>query len=95
MISNNFSLGNITDAISPVPDILTVPREGDFLVLACDGIWDVMSNEQLCTFISNALKSTDNLEEIVSKVIDSCISKDIRHEKKGSDNMSIILVTFP
>lgn len=91
----HFSLDTITDAISPVPDILTVPREGDFLVLACDGIWDVMSNEDMCTFISNELKSTTDLEEIVSKVIDSCISKDIHHEKNGSDNMSIILVIFP
>jgi len=91
----HFSLDTITDAISPVPDILTVPREGDFLVLACDGIWDVMSNEDMCTFISNELKSTTDLEEIVSKVIDSCISKDIHHENNGSDNMSIILVIFP
>ena len=85
----SFSLGNISHAISPVPDILTMPRDGDFLVIACDGIWDVMSNEDVCTFISNELKHTTDLEEIVSKVIDACL------EKKSRDNMSIILVIFP
>ena len=32
----------------------------EFVVLACDGIWDVMSNEEVIEFISSRMKITDN-----------------------------------
>jgi protein phosphatase 2C len=33
--------------VTPVPDVVSLPRTGreEFLVLATDGLWDVMSNE--------------------------------------------------
>ncbi|CAN0490411.1 unnamed protein product, partial [Scytosiphon promiscuus] len=33
--------------VSPAPETLSVPRSSkdEFLIVACDGIWDVMSNE--------------------------------------------------
>lgn len=33
--------------VIPTPDVLSLPRTGheEFLVLATDGLWDVMSNE--------------------------------------------------
>jgi hypothetical protein len=27
-------------------------EKDEFLVLACDGVWDVMTNEDICSFIS-------------------------------------------
>uniref|UniRef100_A0A0A9W309 Protein phosphatase 1A n=1 Tax=Lygus hesperus TaxID=30085 RepID=A0A0A9W309_LYGHE len=61
----------------------------EFLVLACDGIWDVMSNEDVCDYIQSLLLITDDLEHITNQVIDTCLYKGSR------DNMSIVLVTFP
>ena len=39
--------------VSVIPDITVIPRRGDmaFLVLCCDGIWDVMSNEQVARLV--------------------------------------------
>ena len=54
------------------------PREEDsdqFLVLACDGVWDVMSNEDICNFIIHRMKVHDNLETICNEVIDTCLYK--------------------
>lgn len=47
----------------------------EFLVLACDGIWDVMSNEDVCDYIRSLLLLTDDLEAITNQVIDTCLYK--------------------
>ena len=36
------------------------PATDDFLVVACDGLWDVMSNEQACSIVYGFLKK-DNV----------------------------------
>ncbi|VEN44351.1 unnamed protein product [Callosobruchus maculatus] len=78
--------------VSPEPAIFVRERDdvGDeFLILACDGIWDVMSNDELCAYIRNRLTVTSNLQEITAQVIDTCFYKQSR------DNMTIVLVVFP
>jgi len=56
---------------------LTIPRdrEYDFLILASDGIWDVMTNEEACEFISKELQETDDLNAIASRMITHCLGK--------------------
>ena len=44
-------------------------------MLACDGVWDVMSNEDICNFITHRMKVHDNLETICNEVIDTCLYK--------------------
>jgi protein phosphatase 1B len=57
--------------------------------LACDGIWDVMTNENLRDYLSSRLKITDDLVKISNDILDMCLNKGSR------DNMSIIIVTLP
>ena len=44
------------------------PERDEFLVLACDGVWDVMSNEEICSFIGHRMKIHENLETICNEV---------------------------
>ncbi|GLV43327.1 alphabet [Carabus blaptoides fortunei] len=84
--------GQCEQLVSPEPEIFARERDDqsdEFLVLACDGIWDVMSNEDLCQYIHSRLKLTDDLELVTSQVVDTCLYKGSR------DNMSIVLVVFP
>lgn len=69
--------GECEQLVSPEPDVFSETRcdEDEFLVLACDGIWDVMSNEQLCDFIRSRLQITDDLIAICNSVLDTCLSK--------------------
>ena len=69
--------GPCEQLVSPEPDVIAEDRTGDdeFLVLACDGIWDVMTNEELCDFIRNRMQLTDNLENVCNLVIDTCLFK--------------------
>ena len=100
--------------MSPEPEFYIKPRDekaDQFLVLACDGVWDVMSNEDICNFITHRMKVHDNLETICNEVIDTCLYKVIfvrifdfwKYDTfdncfffQGSrDNMSIIIIAFP
>ncbi|XP_026082397.1 protein phosphatase 1A-like [Carassius auratus] len=76
--------------VSPEPEVYELQRSpGDeFLVVACDGVWDAIGNEELCAFVRNRLQVCDDLREICSQVIDLCLYK-------GSlDNISIIIICF-
>lgn len=69
--------GPCEQLVSPEPEIFchTCQYSDEFLVLACDGIWDVMSSEDVCSYIHSRLKITDDLVEIGNKVIDTCLHK--------------------
>lgn len=64
--------------VTPVPDVTVVARDDafdEFLVLACDGIWNVMTDESLCKYVRSRLLLTDDLEAVVSQVLDTCLFK--------------------
>ena len=74
--------GPCEQLVSPEPEVFTQERlkaSDEFLILACDGIWDVMSNEELCDFIRDRMQVTDNLEAICNCVVDTCLSKVCAH----------------
>ena len=78
--------------VTAEPDIYIKQRDpvaDEFVVLACDGIWDVMSNEELVQFISSRMKITDDLEIISNEVVDACLGKG------SQDNQTIIIIAFP
>uniref|UniRef100_A0A6G1SJC8 Protein phosphatase 1B n=1 Tax=Aceria tosichella TaxID=561515 RepID=A0A6G1SJC8_9ACAR len=82
--------GPCEQLVSPEPEVTVIERHPDdqFLVLACDGIWDVMDNELLCWFIAYKLKVEPSLKNVCNSVLDLCLHKGSR------DNMSIIIVVF-
>ncbi|VDK55822.1 unnamed protein product [Anisakis simplex] len=77
--------------VSPEPDIYAIERnhkEDEFLLLACDGIYDVMDNSELCDFVQSRLRITDDLSSVANQILDACLSKGSR------DNMTVILLCF-
>ncbi|CAF2439625.1 unnamed protein product [Rotaria sp. Silwood2] len=58
------------------------------IVLACDGIWDVMTNEELAAYVLGRMHVTDDLNEICNSVLDMCLYKG------SKDNMSLIIIAF-
>lgn len=75
------------------PDILIYPRDlsGDeFIVLACDGVWDVATNEMCCEYIQKLLWDGEiNLGNICEEALDTCL------ERKSRDNMTMMLIGLP
>lgn len=72
------------------PDIMVYPRSPDgdeFIILACDGIWDVASNKQCADFVQVLLSEGEgDLGNICEEVLDTCLDRFSR------DNMTIMLV---
>mmetsp|Transcript_18621 Transcript_18621/g.59290 ORF Transcript_18621/g.59290 Transcript_18621/m.59290 type:complete len:315 (-) Transcript_18621:326-1270(-) len=77
--------------VSPEPEVKVVKREQDdeFLILACDGIWDVLSNEQCVDFVRDKLRRYNKVEKVCESLLDECLARGSR------DNMSAVLVLFP
>ena len=70
-------MGPCEQLVSPEPEITVHERDesDEFLVLACDGIWDVMNNNELCDYIRYMLTIEADVEQICSSLIDVCLHK--------------------
>ena len=60
--------------ISPQPDIRTLeinPDTDHWMILACDGIWNFMSSQEVVDYISKRINNTpdDKLSTICEEVI--------------------------
>ncbi|XP_057511283.1 probable protein phosphatase 2C 60 isoform X2 [Actinidia eriantha] len=77
------------------PDINTVELcdDDDFIVLACDGIWDCMSSQQLVDFVREQLNTESKLSLVCERVLDKCLAPSTAGGE-GCDNMTMILVKF-
>lgn len=95
----NTKLSSNEQAVTAVPDIYIHERDNKkdkFILLASDGVWDVMSNEDVSTFVlqqyANAMKENNDdnlLAHIGDELIHECF------QKRGStDNMSVIIVSL-
>jgi hypothetical protein len=76
--------------ISNSADITVHERnpEDDFLILACDGVWDVVTNQQAVSFVTRLRNRGESPDTVAEKLLEHCL-------KRGStDNMSALIVYF-
>lgn len=63
--------------------------EDEFVVVACDGIWDVYSNEELIEAVSEYAKRGEaNPQLMCEQLIQDALAR------KSRDNMSSIIILF-
>lgn len=96
----NPSLPAEEQAVTALPDVLSLDLtpEDEFFIVACDGIWDCMSNQQVIDFIRERLPepttrvSEADLVEIASELIMECLAPSPSISGTGCDNMTVVLV---
>jgi serine/threonine protein phosphatase PrpC len=88
-------LSAVEQKVSPDPDTTAVPRipgSEEFILLACDGVWDVMSNQVAIKFVHTVLKkhnfSKEGARLASEQLIQRCLSQGSR------DNISAIVVAL-
>uniref|UniRef100_A0A182P7P6 protein-serine/threonine phosphatase n=1 Tax=Anopheles epiroticus TaxID=199890 RepID=A0A182P7P6_9DIPT len=93
----NKSLPAEEQMISALPDIekITIGPEDEFMVLACDGIWNFMTSEQVVQFVKERIhKPNVKLSKICEELFDHCLAPHTRGDGTGCDNMTAIIVQF-
>ena len=85
-------------AVSCQPDILSRDRsdKDKFILLACDGIWDCLTNEEAVENLEKKLKSISDKEPMsnaVEKLLDEILAPNT-DDGIGTDNMTAILIKF-
>ncbi|KAJ3197250.1 Protein phosphatase 2C 2 [Irineochytrium annulatum] len=68
--------------------------EDEFMVIACDGIWDCMSNEAVVHFVRRGVANGLSLEKVAEDVMDKCLASDSELGGIGCDNMTIVIVAI-
>ncbi|KAF7391578.1 hypothetical protein HZH68_011121 [Vespula germanica] len=84
--------------ISALPDVrhITIePERDEFMILACDGIWNFMSSQDVVQFIKTRLtEKYDNISKICEELFDHCLAPDTLGDGTGCDNMTAVIVRF-
>ncbi|XP_072040911.1 probable protein phosphatase 2C T23F11.1 isoform X2 [Amphiura filiformis] len=77
-----------------VPDVTVnnLSTDYEFIVLACDGIWDVLTNQEVVDFIRTRIASKMEPEKICEDLMTRCLAPDCQMGGLGCDNMTVILV---
>ncbi|TKR68248.1 hypothetical protein L596_024254 [Steinernema carpocapsae] len=80
--------------VTAYPDVITcdITKEHEFIILACDGIWDVMSNQEVVDFCRDRLARGWEPEVICEDLLDRCLAPDCQMGGLGCDNMTAVLV---
>lgn len=74
----------------PTCTILERRADDDFLILCCDGVWDVMSSADVVTFCREKYAEfSGDLNAVAQKLLDDCLSLGSR------DNMTACIVALP
>jgi protein phosphatase len=82
------------------PDVVSKDRtaEDRFVVVACDGIFDVLSNQELVDFINGEIKkdATQSLTKICESVCNRCLAATSPSggpaTALGTDNMTVVII---
>ncbi|KAG0005972.1 hypothetical protein BGZ65_009736 [Modicella reniformis] len=68
--------------------------EDEFMVVACDGIWDCMSSQDVISFIRKGIADRIPLYTICEIIMDHCLASDAHSYFIGLDNMTMVIVAF-
>lgn len=92
----NVNLPAEQQAVTCDPDVIrhTITEDDEFFVLACDGIWDCMTNQQVVNYIRQALSQKTKLNDICEQIMDDCLAVESDGGGFGCDNMSVIIIAI-
>ena len=93
----NPSLPPEEQMITAFPDLLThsISQRSDYLILACDGIWDILTCQECVDMVYACARQNKSLSETVETILDHCLANDVSTSGGlGCDNMTMILVKF-
>ncbi|RYP89473.1 hypothetical protein DL769_000024 [Monosporascus sp. CRB-8-3] len=82
--------------VTAFPDVVTheLTDDDEFLVIACDGIWDCQSSQAVIEFVRRGIAAKQDLDKICENMMDNCLASNSETGGVGCDNMTMIIVGF-
>ncbi|KAI1008149.1 Protein phosphatase 2C 2 [Podosphaera aphanis] len=80
--------------VTAFPDVTVhdISEDDEFLVLACDGIWDCQSSQAVVEFVRRGIAAKQELSKICENMMDNCLASNSEAGGVGCDNMTIMIV---
>lgn len=85
--------------VTAFPDIKVenLTNDCEFIIIACDGIWDCMSSQEAVQFIKGNMNKKKEYKSNLSSLIGDMLQANVADEVEngiGTDNMSCIVIEF-
>ncbi|RXK37355.1 PP2Cc protein phosphatase [Tremella mesenterica] len=92
----NYSLEPEKQIVTCDPEITThnIDGEEEFIVFACDGIWDCLTSQQVIDFIRRGVANGDDLGKICEDLMTKCLATSSESAGLGCDNMTVVIVAL-
>ena len=89
-VTRSFGDARFKRFVVPEPEILKHPLVGkeDFMILACDGLWDVMTPRDVGEFVRNFRTQKKTTEGVAQALAQEAL------DLKSGDNVSVVAVFF-
>ncbi|MCJ1404131.1 Protein phosphatase 2C 2 [Xylographa trunciseda] len=82
--------------VTAFPDVTThvLSDDDEFLVIACDGIWDCQSSQAVVEFVRRGIAARQELHKICENMMDNCLASNSETGGVGCDNMTMIVIAL-
>jgi serine/threonine protein phosphatase PrpC len=92
------SLGDFKNQPSVTCDPYVVKRtltvDDAFIILGCDGVWDVLTDQEVVDLVMNEMKQSSKLDEVFAFRVATKI-RDTAYLAGSTDNISVAVAFFP
>ncbi|KAK9238214.1 phosphatase 2C-like domain-containing protein [Lipomyces kononenkoae] len=80
--------------VTAFPDVIEHESgpDDEFIVLACDGIWDCLSSQAVVEFVRRGIAEKQDLKLICENLMDNCLAPSSDLAGVGCDNMTVVIV---
>ncbi|KAI9822768.1 MAG: Protein phosphatase 2C 2 [Thelocarpon impressellum] len=76
----------------PEVTVHEISDSDEFLVIACDGIWDCQSSQAVVEFVRRGIAAKQELHRISENMMDNCLAANSETGGVGCDNMTMIVI---
>ncbi|TKY72453.1 phosphatase 2C 13 [Spatholobus suberectus] len=82
-----FPVGSASPLIAePDVQVVTLTEDDEFLIIGCDGIWDVMSSQDAVSLVRRGLRRHDNPQQCARELVKEAL------RLHTSDNLTVIVI---
>ncbi len=94
VFKNNQNLKNYEQGVIAYPEVskFKITPDMEFIIMACDGVWDCVEVQQFCDHISMKLKENLPISKIIGELFDQILSKTNRSIFKLNKRISVLII---